>query len=77
MHNFNTRKMAKPQTYRDVDVPENFEDWDVNARVNYIANAMDRTQIADHLRETAGLNPRGEPTFKKDELTEIIITLQE
>jgi hypothetical protein len=68
--------MPKPQEYRDVDVPENFERWDVNARVNYLANAMDRTQIADYLREVAGLEPREEATFKKDELTEIIISLQ-
>lgn len=69
--------MPKPQEYRDVDVPANFEEWDVDARVNYLANAMDRKQIADYLREVAGLDRRGEPTFLKDELTEIIIRLQE
>jgi len=69
--------MPQPQEYRDVEVPDNFDEWDVNARVNYIANAMDRTQIADYLREVAGMEPRDEPTFKKDELTEIIIRLQE
>lgn len=69
--------MPKPQEFRDVDVPDNFDEWDVNARVNYIANAMDRTQIANYLREIAGLENRDEPTFRKDELTEIIIRLQE
>lgn len=69
--------MPKPQEYRDVDVPDNFTEWDVDARVNYLANAMDRTQIADYLRETAGIEARDEPTFMKDELTEIIIRLQE
>jgi hypothetical protein len=69
--------MAKPQTYRDVDVPDGFESWDINARVNYLAGAMDRTQIADHLREITGQDPREEPTFKKDELVEIIISVQE
>lgn len=69
--------MPKPQTFRDVDVPDNFDEWDVDARVNYLANAMDRTQIADHLREVCGMDTRGEPTFLKDELTEIIIKVQE
>lgn len=68
--------MPKPQQYRNVNVPDNFEDWDVDARVNYLANAMDRTQIADYLREVAGLEKREEPTFLKAELTEIIIKVQ-
>jgi hypothetical protein len=68
--------MPKPQEFRDVEIPDNFEEWDVNARVNYLANALDRTQIADHLRDVAGLEPRDEPTFLKDELVEIIIQLQ-
>lgn len=58
-------------------MPDNFDEWDVNAQVNYLANAMDRTQIADYLRELANLEKRQEPTFRKDELTEIILAVKE
>jgi len=69
--------VPKPQQYRDVEIPNGFDNWDVNARVNYLAGAMDRTQIADYLREITGQETREEPTFKKDELVEIIIKVQE
>jgi hypothetical protein len=69
--------VAKPQAYRDVEIPNGFDEWDINARVNYLAGAMDRTQIADYLREITGQEKRQEPTFLKDELVEIIIKVQE
>lgn len=69
--------MSRPQQYRDVDVPDNFEEWSVDARVNYLANSMDRQQIANYVREVAGLEERDQPTFLKDELVEMAIRLQE
>lgn len=63
--------MTKIQSYLDVEVPERFEEWDLNAQVNYLSGAMDREQIADYVREVHGLDQRGEPTFLKSELAEI------
>ena len=65
--------MTRPQQYRDVDVPEGFDEWPVNARVNFLCNALDAVQLADYLRERFGMEPRGEPQFLKDELAEILI----
>jgi len=68
--------MPNIHEYRDVDVPENFDEWDVNAQVNYLSNAMDREQIANYVRELAGVDRRDKPLFTKDELTEIALQLQ-
>lgn len=68
--------MPKPQTFRDVDVPNNFGEWDVDARVNYLANCLDRKQIANYVRECADLPEREQPTMLKDELVELAIKLQ-
>jgi hypothetical protein len=65
--------MSKPQTYRKVDIPRNFDQWGTDAQINYLCNAMDRDQIADFLREVHGLDEREEPTFLKDELAEIAV----
>ena len=62
------------QSYRDVDVPENFAEWGRNAKINFLQGAMDREQIANFVRETYGLEPREKPLLKKDELAAIAVT---
>jgi len=71
------RAMAKMQEYLDVEVPENFDEWSTEAQVNFLGNAMDTTQVADYLRESAGIESRGVPPFKKNEMIQMIIQLQE
>lgn len=67
--------MAKMQEYLDVEVPENFNEWSTEAQVNYLGNAMDTTQVANYLRESAGLDSRDVPQFKKNEMIQMIIQL--
>lgn len=69
--------MPKPQEYLDVEVPDNFAEWDTEAQVNYLGNAMDNTQVADYLRELADLEPREVPQFKKHEMIQIILAVKE
>jgi hypothetical protein len=64
---------SRPQTYRDVDVPDNFPEWDKPAQINYLQTAMDREQLANHVREVYGLETRDKPLFKKDELAQIAV----
>lgn len=66
--------MSRPQTYREVDVPDNFGEWDHAAQINYLQTAMDRDQLANYVREMHGLETREKPLFKKDELAEIAVT---
>jgi len=69
--------MAKPQEYLDVDVPDNFSEWDTNAQVNYLGNTMDTTQVANYLRELAGVDQRDVPQFKKHEMIQIALAIKE
>jgi len=69
--------MAKPQTYLDVEVPENFDDWNTEAQVNFLGNAMDNTQVADYLRDLAGIDPREKPQFKKHEMIQIALAIKD
>jgi len=69
--------MTKPQTYLDVEVPDNFAEWDVNAQVNYLGNTMDNTQVANYLRELAGVDTRDVPQFKKHEMIQIALAIKD
>lgn len=64
--------MSKPQTYRKVDIPRNFDQWGTDAQVNYLCNAMDREQLKALLRELHDLEER-DGRFLKDELAEIAV----
>ena len=64
--------MSRPQTYRNVEIPDTFADWSIDARVNYLCNAMDREQIAATVREMHGLEPENKTHFGKDELAEMV-----
>jgi len=65
--------MAKVQNFREVSVPDHFEDWDDAAQLNYLQSAMDREQLANYVREIHGLETRDKPLFRKDELAQIAI----
>lgn len=67
--------MPRPAQYRDVDVPENFAEWDEQGQINYLQGAMDRVQMANFAREICGLENRDKPLFRKDELAQIIVTV--
>lgn len=42
--------MSRPYTYRDVVLPDEWDEWPDDAKVNYLTTAMDR----DTLLETVG-----------------------
>jgi hypothetical protein len=69
--------MPKPQEYLDVEIPDNFDEWDRGAKVNYLGNTMDNTQVANYLRELAGVEPRDVPQFKKHEMILIALAVKE
>lgn len=65
--------MPRPAQYRDVDVPENFAEWDEQGQINYLQGAMDREQMANFVREICGLESREKPLLRKDELAAIAV----
>ena len=69
--------MPKPQEYLDIEIPDNFGEWDHGAKVNYLGNVMDNTQVADYLRERAGLEPRDVPQFKKNDMIQIALAIEQ
>lgn len=67
--------MARPQQYREVDVPESFAEWDKNAQINYLCGCLNREQMANYVREQCGVEERDKPLFRKDELAEIAVAV--
>jgi hypothetical protein len=67
--------MPRPAQYRDVDVPENFAEWDEQGQINYLQGAMDRQQMANFVRDLCELDSREKPLLRKDELAEIAVTV--
>lgn len=65
--------MSKVQQFRDVTIPDEYDDWPADAQINFLCNCLDREQIANYVREEYGLEPRDKPLFRKDELAQIAI----
>lgn len=65
--------MGSVQEYRQVETPPRFDEWERNAKINYLQNAMDREQLANYVRSLHGIEQREQPLFRKDELAEIAV----
>ena len=64
--------MSHAQTYREVDIPRNFDQWGTNAQVNYLNNAMTREDLTQTLRVLHDFDDHDSPHLKKDELAELV-----
>lgn len=71
--------MSRPQTYRDVTLPDEWDKFGTDAKVNYLCNVVDRDQLLDLVGE-AGNVPEdeiGEQSFYKAGLAQLLVTLEE
>lgn len=71
--------MSRPQTYREVGLPDEWEQWPDDAKVNYLASAMDRDQLLRRVSEVAGI-PDGEigkQSIHKSGLAQLITVLED
>lgn len=71
--------MSRPQQYRDVPLPDEWDQWPPDAQVNYLCTAMDRDQLLSLVREEAGIpdDEVGEQSIHKAGLAQLVVTLQD
>lgn len=62
--------------HRDIDLPENFDEWPDEARVQYLRSTMTRDDILRAIVETAECDDREvTQALSKDQATEVYIAL--
>lgn len=68
----------RPQVYRDVDLPETWDEWPEDARVNYLCTVMDRSQLLRTVGELATIPDAeiGEQSIHKAGLAHLVVVLQ-
>lgn len=71
--------MTRPQVYRDVDLPDEWDSYPTDAKVNYLASVMDRDQLLRQVGEAAGIpdDEIGEQSIHKTGLAQLVVVLQE
>lgn len=71
--------MSQPQVYRDVDIPDKWEHFSMDAKVNYLSTLMDRKQILELVGEAADIPEEeiGEQSIHKTGLAQIAVKLEE
>ena len=71
--------MSRPHTYRDADVPDEWESFPADAKVNYLATVMDRDQLLDRVGDLAGIpdDEIGAQSIHKSGLAQLIVTLED
>jgi hypothetical protein len=69
---------TRPQSYRDVDIPDAWDDWPDDAKVNYLSTAMDRDQLLETVGELAGIpdGEIGEQSLWKSALAQLVVVLE-
>lgn len=69
---------SRPQTYRDVDLPDNWETFPDNAKVNYLSSVMDRNQILEVVADLAEIpdDEIGEQSIHKSGLAQLVVALE-
>lgn len=69
----------RPQTYRDVDLPATWDEWDVNAKVNYLCTVTDRNSLMQMIGEKAGVpdDEIGPQSIHKAGLAQVLVALTE
>lgn len=70
--------MSRPQTYREVGLPDEWEQWPDDAKVNYLASTMDRDQLLSRVGDLAGIpdDEIGKQSIHKSGLAQLITTLE-
>jgi len=71
--------MTRPQTYRDVRLPDTWDEWGEGAKVNWLCTVADRDQLLGMVAEAAGIPDEevGEQSFLKSGLAQLVVTLEE
>lgn len=69
--------MSRPQTYRDVDLPTEWDSYPTDAKVNYLSTVMDRDQLLTLVGERAGIpdDEIGEQSIHKTGLAQLVVVL--
>lgn len=69
--------MSRPQAYRDIELPDTWNEWPTDAKVNYLASAMDRKQLLETVGALAGLpdDEIGKQSIHKSGLAQLIVVL--
>jgi hypothetical protein len=70
--------MSRPQTYRDVEIPDTWNEWPRDAKVNYLCTVMDRDQLLRSISDVADIPGEeiGEQSIHKTGLAQLIVELQ-
>lgn len=64
--------------HRDVDLPENFDEWSREAQVQFIRGAMKRPAILDEIVALVGCDDREvNHALTKDQATQVLLRLRE
>lgn len=71
--------MPRPQTYRGVDLPDEWDSYPTDAKVNYLASVMDRDQLLNMVGESADIpdDEIGAQSIHKSGLVQLITVLEE
>lgn len=71
--------MSRPHTYRDVEIPDEWAAWPDDAKVNYLATAMDRDALLATVGALAGIpdDEIGAQNIHKAGLAQLIVTLED
>lgn len=70
--------MSRPQTYREVDLPDEWDKFGTDAKVNYLCTAMGRDQLLDVIGELADIpdDEIGEQSIHKSGLAQLVVALE-
>lgn len=69
----------RPQSYRDVDLPDTWDEWSTDAQVNYLCTVMDRDQLMKVIAEMANIpdDEVGEQSIHKAGLAQLVVVLDD
>ena len=70
--------MSRPHQYREVELPDEWTEWPDDAKVNYLASAMDRDQLLSLVGEYVGVpdSEIGKQSIHKSGLAQLIVVLE-
>jgi hypothetical protein len=70
--------VSRPQVYREVDLPDEWESYPTDAKVNYLATVMDRDNLLKLVGELADIpdDEVGAQSIHKSGLAQLIVRLE-
>lgn len=71
--------MSRPQRYRDVELPEEWDKFGEDAKVNYLSTVMDRDQLLEEVAAAGNIpdSEVGEQSMHKAGLAQLLVTLED